>query len=217
MDRIITVRGAGKLSLSPDKTSVDFRLTSKSKDYFTAVKASEAQLSALAEALAPAGFEKDDVKTVHFGVSAEYESVRDNGVYRNVFSGYAVSHSLRLEFPFDNDRLSAVLTAASRSLADPDMSVSFSVSDAASAEEELLKRAAKSARKRAETLAAASGVSLGELISVDYDSGGLSFESPTRLENRPLMLKSSMDTVDMSFSPEDVSLEKSAVFVWELK
>lgn len=215
MDRIITVRGTGKLRLRPDHTSVELGLTSKNKDYFTAVKTSEAMLGSLTEALAPAGFTEDDVKTVYFNVSAEYESVHVNGVFKNVFSCYAVSHRLKVEFPFDNERLSEVLSAAARSIAEPDISVCFSVSDPSSAEEELLRSAASNAKKRAELLAEASGAVLGKLVSIDYDSGGLSFESPTRIENRPRMLKS-MDSVSMGFSPEDVSLEKSAVFVWEL-
>ncbi|MCR5611154.1 MAG: SIMPL domain-containing protein [Clostridiales bacterium] len=216
MDRIITVKGTGRLSLRPDRVTVELSLNSRDRDYYKAMKIAEQSVEALSNALEPAGFKKDDIKTVHFGVSAEYDNVRENGVFKNVFSCYAVSHRLRIAFPFGNERLSNVLTAAARSVTDPDLFVSFSVSDTKAAEEELMKLAAKDARKRAETLAEASSVKLGALQSIDYDSNGLSFVSPTNFSNSPRLMKR-MDSVSMEVSPEDVSLEKSAVFVWALE
>ena len=216
MDRLMNIRGTGRLSLAPDTASVELGIIRKDKDYALAVEASDKLLSALSAALLPLGFKREDIKTSSFNVNTEYDSVRDNGVFRNVFSGYRVDHRLRVEFPFDKDRLSGVLSAVTACAADPEINVSFTVKDRESRRAELLKLAASEARRDAETLAEASGVRLGRLVSVSCEAGGSDFYSPTRfgVNSRPM---AKCESLSMDMAPEDISLSESAVFTWEIE
>ena len=217
MSRTITVKGTGSVSASPDLTTVTLTLKNSDKDYDASLSKSAETLGALQKALEDIGFAKSDLKTVSFNVYAERESVCDeNGRYKSVFAGYACVNSLKLEFGFDTSLLSKVLTAISGCIAEPELNISFSVKDRDALTDGLLKSAADDAKKKASVLAAASGVSLGILLSVNYDFSSVCFSSPTAYAcDNECMGKARAVNVDIT--PEDVSLKDSVTFVWEIK
>lgn len=221
MERTITVRGTGKLSLAPDLITVTLTVRKKDKVYETAMTESARLQDELRGAIAAIGFDREDLKTVSFDVRTEYESMRDqNGQYRQVFAGYVCEHQLKLEFDFNTERLSEVLTAVSRCVAEPELYISFSIKDKEKASDALLASAAKNARAKAELLAEASGVELGVLLSVVYDWMDISFVSPTRYAAGAPKMRGAMEaecSMDMGITPENVSLSDSATFIWEIE
>ena len=216
MNRTITVRGTGRVSLRPDTVVVSMTLTTLDKDYDRSMSLSAGLLDGLRAALADIGFEEKELKTTHFNVSARHDSVRDeNGSYKSVFMGYSCTHGLKLEFALDTALLSRVLSAVSRSIADPELNIRFTVSDPDAAADELLASAAANARHKADVLAAASGAALGQLVTIDYNWGELNVYSRTEYGmDRKCMAMAS--PANMSFEPEDIDLSDSAAFVWEL-
>lgn len=216
MNRTITIRGRGRATLKPDLTVIRFTLKSTDPVYDAAMEKEEKMLAGLKNALLPCGFTEEELKTSDFSVSAEYENVRDpKGNYKNVFIGYACVQRMTLEFDFDTKKLSRVLSSVSSCLADPELSVNFSVKDRDAANKMLLENAAKDAKEKAEILAAASGVSLGSLVSVLYGVSDRNFVSPTsfRAEAKCMAVNRS---ADMSFVPEDIKLEDTVTFLWEI-
>lgn len=217
MNRTITVRGTGNVSLKPDQTIVSLTLKSLDKDYEKSAQKAAQLLEALRRALAEAGFGENELKTESFSIWAEHEGRPDkNGVYRNVFKGYACSHSMKLEFDFDTERLAAALRAIAGSVADPELNISFAVKDRAAAEEALLRSAAANAGKKAAILADASGVQLGELLCIDYSWGEKPMLSETscRIEAKAMAARRDMN---LDMAPADIRLSDSASFVWEIK
>lgn len=216
MERTISVKGTGHVSLKPDQTVVTMMLRTVDQNYDISVNQSNELLNRLREALIGIGFGEDDLKTTSFNVSSEYENIRDReGNYRNVFRGYAVVHGLKLEFDFDPAMLSRVLTAVSGCVADPDLSVQFTVKDKNAVSEALLKDSARNARQTAEILAEASGAALGQLLSIEYNWGEQHIYSRTeyRMEAKCM----AMGTSDgLRFTPDDIELNDTAAFVWEL-
>ena len=217
MERTISVTGTGSVSVQPNQIVVSLTLRTVDPDYDRSMKQSSELLEQLKQALAGIGFDEETLKTTQFNVSAEYESIRNpKGEYRNVFRGYAVLHGLKLAFDFDSARLSQVLSAVSRSVADPELSVQFTVKDRNAVSEALLTDAAANAKKKAEILARASGVTLGSLLSIQYDWGDRPMYSPTafRMEAKCAAYGSMADS--MNFSPDQIELTDSAAFVWEI-
>jgi uncharacterized protein YggE len=218
MNRTLTIKGTGRLTLKPDWTVVTLTLKSLDKQYEKAMAESAARKEKLNAALAAVGFDPRDVKTADFSVSSEYEGVHDkNGNYKNVFVGYACRHTLKLEFPFENRRLSAVLGAVAGCLSDPELNVQFTVKDKESAGEALLRDAAENAKRRAAVLAEASGVELGQLMDVDYSWGDVVLYSPTSfyVESKVMGMSARSNAVDIS--PDDIVLTDTVTFVWEIK
>lgn len=217
MDRTITVKGTGNLKIKPDYIQLNFTLVSKNYQYERAMNIASESLEKLYNAIINVGFEKDDVKTRYFDVSTDYDSVKDkNGNYKKVFRGYKVNHKLILSFDYDMKKLSDALIAISTSLSDPDLSIDFTIKDSEKAKYDLLKEVAIDARKKAEILCEASGYKLGDLIKIDYDWSEITIFSNTKfsmLREQSLMMASK--SIDMN--PEDIDLEDTATFVWEIK
>ncbi|MBO4849231.1 MAG: SIMPL domain-containing protein, partial [Clostridia bacterium] len=61
MERTITVRGTGKLSLAPDLITIMLTIRKKDKDYETAMRGSAQLQEALRSALSEVGFGRDDL------------------------------------------------------------------------------------------------------------------------------------------------------------
>lgn len=216
MDRTITVRGTGRVSVEPDLSVLRMSIRSLDRKYEKAMDAAAVQIASLQTALEQLGFRKQDLKTESFNVCSEYEGLQDeNGNYRNVFKGFACTHMLKLEFSFDTERLSSVLSAAAGCTAEPELSISFSVKDQHAVREALLKDAAENAKQKAQTLCAASGVRLGELLNISYDWNDMDIASPTgfAMEKRCM----AMDTANMQIQPDQIMLSDEVSFVWQIQ
>ena len=214
MDRTITVKGSAKLFLRPDYVVITMNLTAEDKDYDEAMAQGSARLDALRDALAAIGYDRKELKTTNFNVSTEYDFQNDQyGNGRRVFRGYACTHELKLALDFDAARLGETLSAITGCEATPDLNVRFTVKDTDAVSDELLRQAADNALRRAKVLAAASGVSLGQLVRIDYSWGNRDFVSPTAFAaGGMLRAKATMD-----FTPEDIDINDQATFVWEIR
>lgn len=216
MVRTITVKGIGKVSARPDYVVLSMTLQSNHMDYDKAMDMAAGHIQHLNETLAAIGFEKGSVKTTNFNVHTDYDRVKDrNGNYKNVFNGYEVTHNLKLAFDLDMGRLSQALAAIAGCLSHPQLSVAFTVKDATAINEEMLRSATANAKRKAEILCEASGVTMGDLIAIDYNWGEMDIYSHTRYDYcedaMPLMAKS------IDIDPDDIDVSDTATFVWEIK
>lgn len=218
--KTITVKVTGKASAKPDLTVITLALESIDPDYEKAMDKASDNLNDIYARLEKAGFEKSEIKTTYFNVSARYDSVREkDGSYARKFSGYVCAHRLKTEFALDMKRLSEALQAIAGCIAKPELNISFTVKDPEAISAELLESACENAKNKAEILCKASGKQLGELVSIDYNWSELNVISPTRYcvadecMSAPLM-KNSIKAVDIN--PEDIDVKDTATFVWEI-
>ncbi len=176
MERTLRVTGSGKVSVKPDTTRIIMTVEGKEKDYCDALRASSEMTEDLKKTLEPFGFERKSVRTLHFDVETVYENYRDrNNDYRQRFKGYRFSHRLKLEFPSDNELLGRLLYALAHCEAKPELRFEYAVRDPEPVRNELLARAVADSRAKAAVLSAAAGVSLGEILTVDYSWGEIDF------------------------------------------
>ena len=219
MPRTITVKGMGNVKTAPDYVVVSMNLETQAMEYEETMERAAQQIDYLNTSLEAVGFEKKSVKTTNFNVRTDYESVKDkNGNYKSVFNGYVCSHRLKVEFDFDTKRLAQTLSAISKSLAKPELSIAFTVKDPSAINKELLRSATINAREKAEVLCEASDVELGDLLTIDYNWGELNIVSRTdymleeRVMSMPMKAMAAMD-----IEPDDIDVSDTATFVWEIK
>ena len=218
MPRTITIKGTGKAEMPPDLVSIRLSVGSTDINYDKASDAASARVSALKDALTRAGFAEDTLKTSDFSVDTRYESVRDkDGNYRQEFAGYNCVHRLTISFASEPGNLSRAISAISSSGAEPEISVSFTVKDADSAYAEVLTNAAKNARAKAETLAAASGARLGTLLCIDYSDRRPDLVSPTsfRMADEAMPMMAAKCAVP-DITPENINVTDTVTFTWEI-
>lgn len=219
MPRTITVKGMGRVTTAPDYVVISMRLEAHEQEYEATMELVAKKIEQLNISLEEIGFEKKSVKTTNFNVRTDYERVKDrNGNYKSVFNGYICSHRLKVEFDFDTKRLAQTLYAISRCLAQPELSISFTVKDPSAVNKELLKSATINAKEKAQILCEASGVELGQLLTIDYNWGELNIVSHTdyMLEEKCMAMPVG-GLADMDIEPDDIDVSDTATFVWEIK
>lgn len=219
MAKTITVKGMGRVTTAPDYVAISMNLEAHEMDYEATMELAAKNIELLNLSLEEIGFEKKSVKTTNFNVRTDYDRVRDkNGNYNSVFNGYICSHRLKVEFDFDTKRLGQTLYAISHCLADPELSIAFTVKDPSAVNKELLKSATINAREKAEILCEASGVELGELLTIDYNLGELNVISHTNymLEEKCMAMPVG-SLADIDIEPDDIDVSDTATFVWEIK
>lgn len=216
MEKMIRVTGKGNLSVVPDVTRLIFSLKRLEKQYDAALQGSSDDTEELKSALEQVGFEKKDIKTLKFNVETVYEDIRNNfGNWRQSFKGYRVSHSLKVEFPSDKVRVGKILQAVSHCAASPEIRIEYTISDPEAAKNKLLAKAVADSKAKAAILTEAAGVSLGEIITVDYSWGEIDFVSDPLNEFRSLPAQKGICSLDIE--PDDIDVTDTVTVIWQIR
>lgn len=216
--RTITVKGIGTASAKPDLTVISLNITEKNREYTAAVNGANERIEKLQKAIAAVGFTKEDLKTLSFNARTNYENYRaEDGSYKQKFAGYICDFALKLSMDFDNKRLSETLTAIANSGANAEQSIAFTVKEPEKVSAQLLKSATENAREKAEVLCAASGVTLGELVNIDYSWNDITIHSASVYSEQLRGVGAVPAAAMPEFVPEDIKSSDSATFIWEIK
>ena len=215
--RTITVKGVGTVSTPPDLTVISLTINERAMEYADSINGANERIEKLQAAIAAIDFTKDDLKTKSFNAHTNYDNYRDeDGSYKQRFAGYECEYYLKLSMDFDNKRLSQTLAAIANSGANAGQSIAFTVKDPEKVSARLLKAATENAREKAEVLCAASGVTLGELVSIDYNWKDISIHSASHYE-RERGIEAVPLAAAPDFTPDDIKSSDTATFVWEIK
>lgn len=219
MERQIVVKGVGTATTSPDQVTVSLSVSSRKRDYEETLNENATLIEALNQSLKQIGFDKKAVKTTNFTVQTEYDQSRDrNGNFQRVFVGYRCTHQLKISFDFSNEKLGKTLAAISQSIADPELSIRFTIKDPSDIKKDLLRSAADNAREKAELLCEASNVKLGKLLSIDYDWNEINVYSRTGFEMEDRCLTMAPKAIaNMEIEPDDINVSDTVTFVWEIQ
>jgi len=218
--RTIRVTGKGRIKVKPDMTRITLSLEGIYPEYGETLRRSSQDTEQLKDLLAGFGFERSDLKTLNFSVDTEYENYKDKGTYRQRFVGYKFSHTMKVEFESDNEKLGKVLYTLANCDVKPEFRLSYTVKDPEAAKNELLGRAVSDAGEKALVLSKAAGVTLKEIQSIDYSWGQIDFEIQPM--NRMLMAKGCCDEVmeeagyDLDIEPDDIEVSDTVTVIWEI-
>ena len=213
MDRKIKVTGNGQATCSPDHVIVSLVIEGRDKKYAQAVEKAEVQLRWLNSGLASVGFEPDAAKTLAFRVKENFVPDRNHLMKAD---GYVCTHQVKIEFDFDSEKLTRVLSVVTSGFAEPRINVEFTMKDKMVLQELALLDAGRNAHRKAEALCAAVGAQLGQLISVESESSHFrDIPLPVMAQSRTAQVSPAAPTVELQ--PEDISVTASAVYVWEIQ
>ncbi len=217
--RIVRVTGKGKIKVKPDVTRITMTLEGTYPEYRETLRHSAQDTDGLKDALSEFGFERSDLKTLSFDVTIEYESRKENEIYKQEFAGYKFRHILKIEFDSDNERLGRILYALANCPLKPELTISYTVKDREAAKNELLGKAVADAKKKAVLLAAAADVSLRDIQSIDYSWGEIDLE--VQPMNRVMFTANCATDLldnryDLNIEPDDIEASDTVTVVWEI-
>jgi len=217
-DRIITVKGIGKVTAKPDVIIIVMTLTAKTLDYTGTIEKAALDIDGMRKALLSIGYDEKDLKTTDFNIQTAYESYKDaKGNYMRCFDGYICTHALRLEFALDMKRLGETLKAISESKTVPEFNINFSVKDKNAIAELLLENAIANAKAKADVLAKAASVKLGAIKHIDYNWGEVHFMSNTRTRGAFISEVALSASPTMDIEPEDIETSDTVTVVWNIE
>jgi uncharacterized protein YggE len=144
----ITVSGHGEALATPDKATISVGVQTKGIDAQTALSSNSTKLNAVVTAVEAQGVTADHIKTTDLSLYLDSQS-----------NTYQASHTLTVTL--DNvAKVGTVLDAAVAAGANNSWGVEFGLKDASAQEAQALTAAVTDARRRADAMAAALGVSV---------------------------------------------------------
>lgn len=223
MEKTIRVTGKGNLSVKPDTIRLIMTIEGMSYEYEQAVKESADMTEKMKDMFEKLGFDRSELKTIYFNVNPEYESYQaKDKSWKRRFEGYKYMHRTKIEFPADNSILGKVLFALGHSVIQPEFSIEYTVKNPEKSKNELLANAVKDSMEKANVLADAAGVVLGDIVTIDYSWAEIDFVSrpmnTMMLEECCMRAPAETDgSYDIDIEPDDIDVSDSVTVVWSIK
>ncbi len=207
----ITVRGTGKVSVAPDRVSLNFSVKCQEWGYADTIEGLNNQVEMLRVALEECGLDRKDLKTSDFDVDRETRWDEDKD--EHVFDGFEASHSLSIQMPLDQARLNEVLNSIAESMSGASFDIYFETSKEAELRDKVLAAAVADARHKAEVLASAAGLGLGDILHMGHTWTEVSFHSPRYAMDREMCYSAPSPDIE----PEDISSSDTVEILWSLR
>lgn len=170
-ERGITVAGEGKVSAAPDIATIALGVSTLRPTVAEARDEAATALDAMIASMKANGVEDRDIQTANLSIYPEYDYRNDQQILR----GFRVTNTVTAKVR-EIDSTSKVVDDAITAGGDSTniQSIAFSIDDPSELRTEARRQAVEDARSRAEVLADAGGVSLGDPIAIS-ETG---FETP---------------------------------------
>jgi len=162
--RTITVTGTGMVTLTPDLAYVYIGVQSQDASASIAMADNNTKAAALIAAIKSFGVEDKDIQTSNFNISPQ--PVYDDS-YNIIGYTYMVQNTVHVTVRV-LDNLGSLLDAAFTAGANTIFSISFDVADRTEAVSQARQAAVENARQQADELAAATGVTIGDVQTISY-------------------------------------------------
>mgnify|MGYP001289275922 CR=1 FL=1 len=173
-ERSITVTGYGVAYGSPDIARLGLGVETSNADVQIALDENNSRLEAVLAALREAGIADADIQTSYFSIFQDYYGSSPEGRGEPT---YRVTSSVNVRVR-DTEQVGALITAAVDAGANLVNFVEFSILDRGALESEARELAIEDAQARAEEIAAALGLTVGEpLRVVEGSQYGVPFEN----------------------------------------
>jgi uncharacterized protein YggE len=169
MKRAISVPGVGRVTVQPDIATLRLGVLVVRQTAAAARESAAATMTAVLEALSAKGVAKKDLRTALLSLNPVTDYSPETGPR---VTGYQAANSVSVTVR-DLAQAGALIDVALAAGATSMDGLDFSVDDPSAAEEQARQLAMADAKRRALTIAAASGVTLGAVIGVhEGDRGG---------------------------------------------
>jgi uncharacterized protein YggE len=167
----VTVSGTGKASGAPDVAYINLGVDTRDADVSKAVEQSNKDIASIMDAVRGAGVDAKDIQTTNFNVYPEDQIDPQT----NAPTGkrvYHVQNMLNITVR-DISKVGAVIDAGLKAGASSINGLDFGIADTSKLEQDARLKAVDDARRRAEQLAAAFGLKVGDPIIISESFGGI--------------------------------------------
>lgn len=201
--RTVSVNAEAEIKSAPDQVEVSLGLSERAPKLETARKAVDEQLKALYGIAKDLKIAEKDLQTTSSSVQPEYDYVKD----KQVFKGYQVSHSVTVTL-HKLDDLAPFLDKALGAKIDEVNNIEFSLDKQDELREQALEAAMRKARRKADVLAAAAGMKVGQVVDIQ-EGGAAEPPRPIMMRGKAMMMASHAES-SMDAAPPAGEMEVNA-------
>lgn len=170
--RQITVTGTGQVAAAPDMATITLGVTNEAVEAADAMAATSKAVSAILERLEGKGIAERDMQTQQFSIHPVWSNRRSDSNGTPKITGFQASNTVMVRIR-DLDDLGDILDAVIADGANNFNSLQFSVQNTDPLLAKAQQAAVADAMARAKLLTSAANVSLGPVLSISEQGGGL--------------------------------------------
>ncbi len=207
--RTISLSGHGEVRMAPDLAIVTVGVMSSAATAREALDANTKSMEGVMAALKDASIELRDIQTSNFSVNPRYDYGQNNAQPPKVI-GYDVSNNVTITVR-KLDGLGAVLDQVVSSGSNQINGVQFQVSKPEAATDEARKLAVADALRKANVYTAASGVTLGQIVSLSEGGG---YQPPVPVFKS---MRAEAVSADVPVAQGEQTIAVDVNFTWEIK
>jgi uncharacterized protein len=160
--RRVTVSGHGQVAVTPDTGMVNLGVEVQNADLGAAQTEAADRMEAVIAAMRSAGIAEADITTANYNIWVDRDWDRPEQTIR----GYNVSHSISVKVR-NVDTVGEIVEAGLEAGANSVQGIYFTVEDPGDAVSQARERAINDARAKAEDLARLTGVTLGQVVTIN--------------------------------------------------
>ncbi len=166
----ITVTGEGKATGKPDVAMVTLGVSRLADTVDAARNGAATSLDAMIKSMTGNGVDKDDIKTLQFNISPEYDY--NNG--KQTLKGFRVTNTVTAKLRDINKTSKVVDDAITAGGNDVQVqNIAFTIDNPDDLKKQAREAAIADAKAKAQTLASATGVSVGDPISISESTASM--------------------------------------------
>ena len=206
-DKKISIVETGTVKVMPDAAYVSVKIEGKDMEYNKAITLAYENAANLIKHITACGIENKELKTSGLNVVPRYEYVNN----KSEFAGYAYSQEVQFEIPLASDKMKKF----TESLADFNVmcNLSYKLMNEKDAKNAALRNAINNAKEKAELIATAAGVELGEITKIEYG------DIQPDIHPRAFAATCNADRLGAisNITPSEITVSEKVVIEWKVK
>ena len=210
MVRSISLSGHGEVLASPDLAIVSMGVMSSAASAREALDANTKSMNDLMAVLKAANIAAKDIATSNFNVAPRYDYGQNNGQPPKI-TGYDVTNTVSVTLR-KLDAIGELLDKAVSSGSNQINGIVFSVANPQRAMDEARKEAVKDAKRKADLYAAATSVSLGNIILLN-EGGVYQPQQPVMMQSKAM----ASDAGNVPIAQGEQVIAVDVNITWEIK
>lgn len=223
----IIVMGKADQKFKPEEVILNLNFFVKEKTYNKALEEGTKSIEEFIEnVLYKIDIEKEELKTNRFYISevTNYDPIKK----RRIFEGYSFNQYSQVKFDYNVQKMTKFMELVSNINNPPSYTLNFNVKNVEECKNKVLEEAYKKAKEKAQAIANASGKTLLDCLKVDFKPFTESITNRTSFNSEEMMVGKSMkqfesearigsvaDTIEKTFTPEDVKIEETLYCLWK--
>lgn len=216
--KVIRVGGNATVSLAADTATLQIGVNTRDESVRKAQQDNAAAMNAVMDAIRGIGIEEKDIVTSQFNVFSNYEYSMDGQGREKRTLYYEVQNNVTVTI-HDLTTIGAVLDAAVEAGANTTYGIAFSSTQENEAYQKALTRAVQDAMQKAQVIALAAGVELGDLLYINSSQSTASYSREAYgMKNTYEMTEAEEDAGwGTSITSGDVSVSANVVLEYAFK